>query len=201
MREQLALGSYPPHPASPLPRVAWLSSGPPGWVSLGHLCWSTAPEPLRCNCQLNDFPVIQVVETDVGFPLHLVISVLTLQLQLTWLRLLRSPSCPFVPSCLLPHAIFIPTHTSSSTWTSFTLSCSMKLELGLLNLYSHLCKLEVWEVSSHFFCVILFSLADSFNRFLPPPVPCQCQFSPSSFKFPFPVEHCLVPAVVPIAPP
>lgn len=31
----------PPHSSAPLPPVAWLSSGPPGWVSLGHLCWST----------------------------------------------------------------------------------------------------------------------------------------------------------------
>lgn len=30
-----------PYPSAPLPSVAWLSSGPPGWVSLGHLCWST----------------------------------------------------------------------------------------------------------------------------------------------------------------
>lgn len=30
----------PPHSSAPLPPVAWLSSSPPGWVSLGCLCWS-----------------------------------------------------------------------------------------------------------------------------------------------------------------
>lgn len=96
----------------PSPPVAWLGSGPPGWVSLGHVCGASSPSP-----PARMTPVIQIAEADVGFPLHLVISVSTPKLQLTWLRLLRSPSCPFVPSCLLPHAIFIPTHTSSSTRT------------------------------------------------------------------------------------
>lgn len=141
-------------------------------------------------------PVTQISETDAGFPLHLVISVF-----LTAVNLAAAAQVPILPlRALVCSPCHIHTHAHQFFHSDFfTLSCFMKLELGLLNLYSHLCKLEVWEVSSHFFCVILFSLAGSCSRFLPAPVPCKCQFGPSSFKFPFPVEHCLVPAVVPIA--
>lgn len=123
---------------------------------------------------------------------------------LTAVNLAAAAQVPILPLRALLSAAPCHIHTHAHQFFHsdfFTLSCSMKLELGLLNLCSHLCKLEVWEVSSHFFCVIPFSPADLFSRFLPPPVPCQCHFSPSSFKFPFPVEHCLVPAVVPITPP
>lgn len=72
-KEQLTLGSHP------LPSHLWLGSALAllaGWVSLGHLCWST-PTRASWPCQLEWLPlVIQISETDVEFPLHLVISIL-----------------------------------------------------------------------------------------------------------------------------
>lgn len=107
--EQLALGSHLPTGGSAQLRPSWLG-----------LSWPSVPEhrpqPLHRNGQLEGLPCHPDRGDWCGFPLHLVISVLTPKLQLTWLRLLRSPSCPSVPSCLLPPAIFIPTHTTSSTW-------------------------------------------------------------------------------------
>lgn len=180
-------------------RAARSGLRPSRWVSLGHPRRSTAPRLSTVSASESDFPSSRS-RGPMGASSAFGHLCLTPKLQLTWLRLLRSrpaPSCP--PVCCPCH---IHTHAHQFFHSDlFTLSCSVKLKLGLLNLFcSHLCKLEVWEVSSHF-CVILFSPAASASRFLPPPVPCQCQFSPSSFKFPFPVEHCLVPAVVPITPP
>lgn len=199
-REQHAWGSYP----TPLPsRVAWPSSGLPDG-SPGHLCWSV---PTRVSWP--QLPaVLTELSADSGFPLSsrsrrpvlgslcICSSLFDSLTAVSWLRLLRSPSCPFVPSSARPRCTH--THSSPRTRTSLppTLVCEGRVRT--IEPVPLLCELRgLGNEQPSPLCNSV--PTDSCSRFLLAQFPVSVS-PPSLFQALLACGHCLVLVVVPSLP-